>query len=523
MIEKFIITNEFLNDRLELELNKPNLSGIYVREVTGLGYPSSSIPITELALSDINYYNHSLFETRNIVFTLSFVTGVNVELVRQILYRFFPSKVEIKIEIHTTDLSPVYITGYVETLESSIFSNDETIQISLLCVNPYFITSEKMNQSFIGNLYSFFSDRQVSNGLLYYLTTNSEGIDCFKIIYSGGYVTFGNQERFYDPYNQDAIDNSIPEDTEITDVRNENLIKPKQVILIDTSIDGFGIYILDKDLNILNDITSKCYVYGDYPSLSYGTNIYRILSYSVKNPDKDTTIQYSDLKTIYINISNWDTEPVTEPSAHPLYFDPGTVYYERPLSNILVDSGGSTVVDTSYWKWPSLLVLSFYDQSIKEGENPPIERLVGNIIIKGTYFTTINDNTAYSSTYYLVCKETPTDEEFPGNDVRIGQGVSVGSFDHLPADITEYSSFLVNPFYDGKEFIMNDEKDFKNFLYKLIRYSSLIPTVDGKQVGYIQRYYIRIKDGETKNIFEYGDSTGDLKSELYWDGYKAGL
>lgn len=514
MIEKFVIGNKSLNDELELELKKPNLSGIYVREVTGLGYPSSSIPITEIALSDINYYNHSLFETRNIVFTLSFVTGVNVELIRQILYKFFPSKVEIKITIHTTDQTPVYITGYVETFEPSIFSKDETIQISILCINPYFITEEKISQSFTGSSLTFFSNQFVNNGLLYYLSPMSGGLDCFKISYSNGYITFGNQERFYYPYDQKTIDDSLPDYEEIMNVVEENVIKPNQKILFDTSIDNFGIYILDNDNNIITDITSKCYVYGEYPSVSYGNNDYHILAYSVK--ESDNNLEYQDLQTIYINTASWDTDPITESDAHPLYYDPGTIYYERPLELITANSGSLVETDTTYWKWPRLLVLSFYDCQVKQDENPPIERLIGNIIVNGLHFASLEENTSYYSRYYLVCKQDLD------STIKIGQSISVGSFKHLPADITKSSRFLVNPFYDGKNFIINDEKDFKEFLYKFVRYGTT-EKVDNKPVGYVQRYYLAVKDGVIKNIFNYESCASLIQSKLYWDDYKAGL
>lgn len=518
MIKKFIISNDSLEEELELELEKPNLSGIIVRSVTGLGYANSDIPITELALSDINYYNHSVFQTRNIVFTLSFVKGVNVELKRQLIYKFFPSKVDIKITIHTTEQT-VYIKGNVETLDPDIFNKDENIQISILCVNPYFITNEKKHEFYKAENFTFFSDNLVHNGLLYYLTPEIGGIDALKIIYPSGYLYFGNQERFYNPYNQDAIDNSIPEDTEISNVIEENVIKPRQKMLFDTNIDTFGIYILDKDDNVITDITSKCYVYGEYPSLSYGKNEFQVLAYSVQESEND--LEYQTLEDVYIHTSGWEDELLTEPETHPTYFDSGTTYYEKGLKTITVNSGFSPEPDTSYWKWPRLLVLSFYDCPITQGENPPIERLIGNVIVNGTHFTSLEENISYSSTYLLVVR----DVEKPDDNIRIGQKVTVGSFSHLPTDITKYSEFLVNPFYDGKNFIINNEKDFKEFLYKFVRYNEYAypAEVDNKSAGFIERYYLSVKDGETKNVFTYGNCSENLISDLYWDNYKAGL
>lgn len=521
MIKKFKISHDHVVDPLELELNKPNKLGIYVRNVTGLGYPDSDIPITELALSDVNYYNHSVFQTRNIVFTLSFVAGVNVELKRNYIYLFFPSKIEIKIEIETSEReSSIYIKGYVETLEADIFNKDETIQISLLCVNPYFVGGERFNVRDYGTPFSFNSNQFVNNGLWYYIYPGTGGLDSFKIIYENGFIAYGNSERFRDPFDVLTILDIVPDGTEIDSVVKENRILPKQKILFDTTIDGFGIFLTDSDDNMLKDITGDCKVYGDYPSVVYGKNNYQIIAYSVKeNPESN--VRYIKKEATQFNQTGFWDDLWVEPESHPSFFPSGTECRVLQLEPF-TENSGILQVDDGYFSLPTVMVLSFYDEtSGTKDEKTPIERLIGNIIVFGARPASLDENTLYINQFFIGARETKLDD---GNDVQICQDVGKQSvINEIKSNVTEKAQFMPNPFYDCKNFIINNEKDFKDLVYKFVRFSQYATphgTVGGKNVVIEQKYYYRsVLDVEKKYVFKYENSTPELISDIMYDEY----
>lgn len=238
---------------LELELKKPNITGIYIKDITGLGYPSSEIPITQLALSDIGYFNHSLFTTRDINFTFGFAAGVDVEEKRQLLQDAFPSKQEIKV-IFTTDKKEVYALGYVETFEPNIFSKDELIEVNILCPNPYFLSNEGTKFEGYGSPAIIQTDKKIDNGLKFYIRNTVSGIDNFKMIYPKGSLYFGSGV---------LKDPSLMSDD---DLASQNYIKPTDTLLIDTSIENFGVFLVGSN-GVAENLINKAKVIGEYPTL----------------------------------------------------------------------------------------------------------------------------------------------------------------------------------------------------------------------------------------------------------------
>lgn len=136
MIKSFTITNAF-GKTLELELTSPEKSGFLVQEVRGLGPPKANIAMTGLNTTDGSLYNAAKIPSRNIVFTLGFLSMPTIEDTRQKSYEFFPIKKKIKIGVKT-DNRECEIYGYVESNEAIIFSNMVGTTISILCPNPYF-------------------------------------------------------------------------------------------------------------------------------------------------------------------------------------------------------------------------------------------------------------------------------------------------------------------------------------------------------------------------------------------------
>ena len=139
MIKNITVTN-YLGESLILELMFPENSGFVIKEITGLGPSKAVINSTELSTSDGSVFNSARIEARNIVFNLKILASPTIELARQKLYKYFPIKKRIKLEFET-DTRICDIFGYVETNEVTIFSNQVSTQISIICPDPYFYSA----------------------------------------------------------------------------------------------------------------------------------------------------------------------------------------------------------------------------------------------------------------------------------------------------------------------------------------------------------------------------------------------
>lgn len=153
MIESLLITN-YKNESLLLVLENPWASGIAVISTKGIGPEKAIINTTELANSDSTLFNSAKMSERNIVLTLKPLSKTEVtksmEEGRMKIYNFFPLKSQIKFQVNT-DIKKLYIYGYIESCEPDIFSNDEKVNISIICPDPYWRVSEQGNYILGGN------------------------------------------------------------------------------------------------------------------------------------------------------------------------------------------------------------------------------------------------------------------------------------------------------------------------------------------------------------------------------------
>ena len=81
MIKKEIVTN-YLGESLEMELARPEVSGLAITDIEGLGPVKATINTSEIATGDGALYNSAKLETRNIVMTLDFRFGTDIETIR---------------------------------------------------------------------------------------------------------------------------------------------------------------------------------------------------------------------------------------------------------------------------------------------------------------------------------------------------------------------------------------------------------------------------------------------------------
>lgn len=116
-----------------------------VTSVEGLTPPSASINTTKVALGDGAIFNSSVVNERNIVIGL-YIVG-DVEYYRQQLYKIFKVKQFCKVYYQNTHRN-VYIEGYVESFEASIFDMKQYVQISIICPSAYFTNVDDKEYEF---------------------------------------------------------------------------------------------------------------------------------------------------------------------------------------------------------------------------------------------------------------------------------------------------------------------------------------------------------------------------------------
>lgn len=173
MIKKITVTNH-LGDSIEMDLQRPELSGFAVQSISGLGPGKSNINTTEIATIDGGIYNSARIPARNITIGLIFLWNGTIEEVRQRSYKYFPLKKKITLLIET-DHRIAEIEGYVESNEPSIFSKEEGTDISIVCPNPYFYSKTDKLTVFSGITGGFsfpFSNESLTEKLIIMGTIN---------------------------------------------------------------------------------------------------------------------------------------------------------------------------------------------------------------------------------------------------------------------------------------------------------------------------------------------------------------
>lgn len=173
MIKSIKVTNP-KGESLVLDLFHPEKSGLIVRSISGLGPPKANINSTDLATADGALYSSARASTRNIVFNLQFMFAPTIEDSRQLTYKYFPLKKLVKIEVETDNRS-LETSGYVESNSPDIFSKEETTQISIICLDPFFYDPNPSVTQFATVTPTFefpFSNESTSEDLIEFGTIN---------------------------------------------------------------------------------------------------------------------------------------------------------------------------------------------------------------------------------------------------------------------------------------------------------------------------------------------------------------
>lgn len=138
MIKSFTINNG-ADDSFILEMSNPWDSRVIIEKVDGLAPTKGTINTNALATSDGSVFNSARQDQRNIVFSFGLLEDLNdglIETTRQKIYRMFPEKKKITIEVET-DNRYAMTEGYVESNEPDIFSEAEKQQVSIICPNAF--------------------------------------------------------------------------------------------------------------------------------------------------------------------------------------------------------------------------------------------------------------------------------------------------------------------------------------------------------------------------------------------------
>lgn len=110
-------------------------------KIDGLNPPTAQINTTAIAGLDGARFNSAKLETRNIVIYLRL--NCDVEANRIMLYRYFPTRDWCKFYYKNAHRD-VYIECYVQSVEVTPFSENEIMQVSLICPQPYFKDVEEI-------------------------------------------------------------------------------------------------------------------------------------------------------------------------------------------------------------------------------------------------------------------------------------------------------------------------------------------------------------------------------------------
>lgn len=149
MMYEFSIENSAGN-RIDLT----NSSRCAVYQIDGLCPVPATLNFTDIAGQDGGLYNSGRIQKRNIVAYIKLYP--DVEENRNYLYSFLVPKSKVRCYFQNT-LHDVYIDGYVETCDVTPFSNNEVIQTSIICPNPFWNEANIQDISFsvVDNAFEF--------------------------------------------------------------------------------------------------------------------------------------------------------------------------------------------------------------------------------------------------------------------------------------------------------------------------------------------------------------------------------
>lgn len=167
MIRSLTVTNS-LGESLTMELFNPWKNGIAIKNIDGMGTPDYVVNMSAYGYGDGSSIGSVRAESRNVIIELYPMFNPQVEDSRQLLYRYFQVKKPIILTFNL-DNRVVMLEGYLERNIPDVFSKLETIQISIICPDPYFHEAYQSESFFFGRIPMFefpFSNDSITEKLI---------------------------------------------------------------------------------------------------------------------------------------------------------------------------------------------------------------------------------------------------------------------------------------------------------------------------------------------------------------------
>lgn len=140
-------------EKLELPMSGVNYLGAptnyLIQNIDGLGPVKADVATTSYATMDGGAYQGAKGNMRNVVLRLGFNPSYSstdqIGALRRALYPFLAPKMAVKLHFLHSDFETVTLDGYVESFETPLFSAEPSIDISILCPDPYFSSLTKVS------------------------------------------------------------------------------------------------------------------------------------------------------------------------------------------------------------------------------------------------------------------------------------------------------------------------------------------------------------------------------------------
>jgi hypothetical protein len=183
MLTAVHVHNE-LGGVLQLPMDALATDSEYVIEgIDGLEPVKADIVTNTFVTMDGGAFQNARRTQRNIVIVLgfnpSFATTDPYGELRRSLYSYFAPKSKVRLQFLSSNLETVEAVGFVESFESSIFSREPKVQISVICPDPYFYSLNDVVA------------RRIGAGVID--VTNPGSVDVGLTVYVNGIVSLTQQ------------------------------------------------------------------------------------------------------------------------------------------------------------------------------------------------------------------------------------------------------------------------------------------------------------------------------------------
>lgn len=114
---------------------------VQILNIEGIDPVKATVATSPYGSVDGTSYTGSSVLNRNIVLTIKPNPNWDTwtyENLRKLLYSYFMPKLVVRLVFYSDDFPPVEIYGVVEGVEGTIFSKEPTLQVSVVCPDPYF-------------------------------------------------------------------------------------------------------------------------------------------------------------------------------------------------------------------------------------------------------------------------------------------------------------------------------------------------------------------------------------------------